>query len=655
MSVESKVLSDKELLEKALDYAKNLEYDFSNYYFALKLFKKEYIAKFGEVGSCWDGYRKIPVYQNAVTNEVVRILPTGGKIVDVARNHENYFKVEYIEELNMIMIGSWSVSLTGKYIKKDLGDFFFIDSKKRLISIENISRGFEEPKSYAAWIELICNGTPLVGDVEKMYSDAFSKLFPIAFGGGNHYFFVRNAWSLASFLKQKEVMKRSGPKQDKIDKLCSLEFSKPEVTFTAGRRSWWDRTDCTVVASRLNEEFACLRWYKKGNTGEIFETARLFVSKKEVEFCRINSFNEFIYINGKLNAENFRAGNFIIENDEVFKDTMLEYFKEAAEEVEGTQRILLLWLFAYYPLAEKMWKSPSYKQIPYNFVTQNCWGKFEDRLRSTYGDVSPSAKNINKALGVNNYQAEYALKPSKNYQKPIASIKRALAVKDIAFLDNNSFDILVKFFENSSWRCVDVISELRRHYPLKSVVRIANDFNNIEKDYRTISNYYDYLDMVSKVGDYNNFRPFFRNAEDIEQMHDAVMAIYELKRNAIKQDAFDKRSPSWKKWEYDKNEKFVVIAPTKPSDLAKEGTTLHHCVRTYIDRVADGRTNIMFIRKKEDSETPFFTVEITNDSTIQQVHGFGNRNANTEPGMVEFVDEWAKKCKLKTSSYNKIR
>ncbi len=66
-------------------------------------------------------------------------------------------------------------------------------------------------------------------------------------------------------------------------------------------------------------------------------------------------------------------------------------------------------------------------------------------------------------------------------------------------------------------------------------------------------------------------------------------------------------------------------------------------------------TNILFIREKTDIDKPFFTVEVTNDSVIQQVHGFANRNVDTEPGLDEFIKEWVKKKKMKISNFNKIR
>ena len=130
--------------------------------------------------------------------------------------------------------------------------------------------------------------------------------------------------------------------------------------------------------------------------------------------------------------------------------------------------------------------------------------------------------------------------------------------------------------------------------------------------------------------------------------------MYNLKRDAIKAAQFGKAVKKCEKWVYEEDE-LAVIAPTLPGDLANEGIELHHCVKSYIEKVANGKTNIMFIRKKTEIDKPFFTVEVSNNGVVEQVHGFGNRNACTEPGLEDFVSRWAKNRKLTLSSVNKIR
>ena len=167
--------------------------------------------------------------------------------------------------------------------------------------------------------------------------------------------------------------------------------------------------------------------------------------------------------------------------------------------------------------------------------------------------------------------------------------------------------------------------------------------------------YKDYVNIVKLMDMSRHMRPQFDTFEDIVRMHDDAVAAYNMQKNAIEAAKFEKRIDVWKKWEYDKNEKYQVITPLKPQDLANEGIRLHHCVKSYIQRVANGETNIVFIREKNNIEAPFFTVEVGNKGTIEQVHGFGNRNVDSEPGLDKFIKEWTKAKKLKATNYNKVR
>ena len=76
----------------------------------------------------------------------------------------------------------------------------------------------------------------------------------------------------------------------------------------------------------------------------------------------------------------------------------------------------------------------------------------------------------------------------------------------------------------------------------------------------------------------------------------------------------------WKKYLFE-DEEYLIVAPKESDDLAKEGMELHHCVKSYIDAVSEGRTNILFLRKKEEPEKPFFTIEVTNDDKIRHIMG----------------------------------
>ncbi len=77
-------------------------------------------------------------------------------------------------------------------------------------------------------------------------------------------------------------------------------------------------------------------------------------------------------------------------------------------------------------------------------------------------------------------------------------------------------------------------------------------------------------------------------------------------------------------------------------DIVREGKVLRHCVASYIEKVASGKTTIVFLREKNRIDEPFYTIEVMGEKIVQ-VKGFANKNANDE--IMEFVSEW-KKAKL---------
>ncbi|MCW2277751.1 PcfJ domain-containing protein [Heliophilum fasciatum] len=88
----------------------------------------------------------------------------------------------------------------------------------------------------------------------------------------------------------------------------------------------------------------------------------------------------------------------------------------------------------------------------------------------------------------------------------------------------------------------------------------------------------------------------------------------------------------------------LMIRPVESTEeLIAEGKTLHHCVGTYGNRYAEGKTDILVIRRIEEPDKPYFTVEIT-DGHVRQVHGA--KNCNPTEDVQAFMAEFTKQ-KLK--------
>ena len=85
-----------------------------------------------------------------------------------------------------------------------------------------------------------------------------------------------------------------------------------------------------------------------------------------------------------------------------------------------------------------------------------------------------------------------------------------------------------------------------------------------------------------------------------------------------------------------KDENFLLAIAKSQTELNMESAALCHCVRTYGDQVAAGRTIIYFIRKKSDPDKPYYTLEIHPDGTFIQCRG--ERNCIMTKEVEDFKD-----------------
>ena len=86
---------------------------------------------------------------------------------------------------------------------------------------------------------------------------------------------------------------------------------------------------------------------------------------------------------------------------------------------------------------------------------------------------------------------------------------------------------------------------------------------------------------------------------------------------------------------------YLVRPPENAAEIINEGKALHHCVGGYAARHLEGKTTILFIRRTDAPDEPFFTVEMNIDSNwakIRQIHGLHNRAPDKE--LDGFVDIW---------------
>ena len=154
-----------------------------------------------------------------------------------------------------------------------------------------------------------------------------------------------------------------------------------------------------------------------------------------------------------------------------------------------------------------------------------------------------------------------------------------------------------------------------------------------------LSEYKDYLSMSEKL-EYDMTDTFILFPKNLQESHDLASKLYDIKKasifNGIVQEAYQ---GLLEQYSY-KKDGLTVIPPKTSKEIVKEGQKLHHCVASYVEKVAKSECVILFIRQTEDIQKPFYTMEIRNGKVVQ-IHG--QNHAAPTPEVNKFLEQWKRK------------
>lgn len=75
---------------------------------------------------------------------------------------------------------------------------------------------------------------------------------------------------------------------------------------------------------------------------------------------------------------------------------------------------------------------------------------------------------------------------------------------------------------------------------------------------------------------------------------------------------------------------FTIVAPQTAQDIVNEGIKMHHCVGSYVDRVANGETFIVFVRRAETPDIPYITCQVNTNGVLGQYYlAYDNHISNS--------------------------
>lgn len=150
----------------------------------------------------------------------------------------------------------------------------------------------------------------------------------------------------------------------------------------------------------------------------------------------------------------------------------------------------------------------------------------------------------------------------------------------------------------------------------------------------------DYLKMAKDLG-YNMKDKAVLFPRKLKVKHDDLAKIMKIQGDNIREKKYQQRIPELKALYSYETSKYKIIVPESLKAIVDEGQNLHHCVGTYTEKVAEGETDILFIRKQGEEETSYYTMEVKNLEIIQYRGAYNNLHNNPVPKEIDqFVKQF---------------
>lgn len=148
--------------------------------------------------------------------------------------------------------------------------------------------------------------------------------------------------------------------------------------------------------------------------------------------------------------------------------------------------------------------------------------------------------------------------------------------------------------------------------------------------------YKDYIKFCREL-EYDLTDPEILYPHDLRAAHDREMKRVKAEKDDLLKAKVAKRFNADSKQFGFVTPKFMIRPPVSIEEIHSEGAVLHHCVGSYAAQVAAGQTTILFLRKVEKPDKPFYTLEWRNNR-LTQIRG--DHNVEPTPEVAEFIKAW---------------
>ena len=186
---------------------------------------------------------------------------------------------------------------------------------------------------------------------------------------------------------------------------------------------------------------------------------------------------------------------------------------------------------------------------------------------------------------------------------------------------------------------------------IKKIMSYIAKQQKLCKEQRPFMTYADYIRDCENLAENYNMGHIYNLSnkailfpQNLVQAHQATIELINMERDRRAMLDFEKRKDEMakelsdiekkykkllpklkKKYSY-QADGYAIVIPPNLVDLHREGIDMHNCVGGYKERVASGSTQVVYIRKLDDMDKSFGTMEISIKETIIQARGKYNKD-----------------------------
>ena len=176
-----------------------------------------------------------------------------------------------------------------------------------------------------------------------------------------------------------------------------------------------------------------------------------------------------------------------------------------------------------------------------------------------------------------------------------------------------------------------------------------------------IGTYRDYLNMAKKLKMRTEIEQIYK-PKDLRAAHDQAVDMCnkgEMEKTAAgirkKFKKVEKNLKDLSKYEFE-DANYKIVAPKNIYDIVREGTLLHHCIHTcdfYFERISTKESFILFLRKADTPESPWYTLEIEPGGNIRQKRTTGDKQGPELEAAFPFLKKYQKQLQKKLTAEDK--